>query len=495
MKKLIKALRYYYPFTLPGNLLFYFSIFSLGRGFASLNFTAISVSLFFLVFILAIYGWLFFCSRSRSFERIVWKSEGSVDSAGNNSNRQIINIDGSGISGEGVKSGKRTFPFLRYSIIIKGHAVIAGGISTFFSRRYRSNNKGVFDFSFYFPYPGTVSGNVTLYLEDIFSLTRIKVFNENLKNFTVVPGIKDDAVTDSRFLVKDIITKQRKYDNDIEKYLMREYVPGDLYRDINWKSSARIDKLFTRISPGGKEESNILTFLYLSGSAGNNQSDKKTVLYNAEKIFENFISGKYFREYFYTFIHRIKRDAEAGSDCEIRVFVNSEKCIVKEMSDLYKAGHLLAATASVDNSNVTDLGFLSEIPSGSNISIFAETNEILQAVLRKLSADHIHVCYLPSLIYKYGDNSKNYITCKRSSFIFSSFYKPALFYAGAAASFIRSFFSGFGRKSGAIKKHHAEKEIYTINNLAPNSIKRVEIRMSSLNSLIQKEQGGKNETI
>ncbi len=481
MKKLIKAFRKYYPLTLPGNLLFYFSLFLLGKGFAVLNFTSISISLFFLVFIAAVWGWIFLCSKSSKFERIIWKSEGSADSAGYSGNRQIINIESAGLLGSNKgKSKGKSFLFLRYSIIVKGSAVTAGGITAFFSRRYRSDNKGFFNFSFYFPYPGTVSGSVALYIEDIFSLVRINVFNEKLKDFTVVPGIKNDAVTDNKFLVKDIITKQRKYDNDIEKYLMREYVPGDLYRDINWKSSARIDKLFTRISPGGKEESNILTFIYLSGSAFN--ADKKNrIFYKAEKIFEKFISGKYFREFFYTFIHRIKKDADAGSNCEIRIFINGEKCIIKEYADLYQAGHLLAvcASASASVQTVTDLGFLSEIPSGSNITIFAENYEMLQAALGKLSSDHISACYLPFVSYKH-DNDKNYIICKRSSFIFSAFYKPFLFYAGGVFSFINS------ALSGSQNRYYSKRT----GEISWNNIKKVEIRMSLLNSLVRNEKGG-----
>lgn len=482
MKKLTGAFKKYYPFTLPGNLLFYFSIFLAGKGFAALNFTAISISLFFLVFIIAMWGWLFFCSKSSKVERIIWKSEGSVDSAGYLGNRQLITIECAGLLSRGRNNKKsKSFLFLRYSMIVKGNAVTAGSINAFFSKRYRSDNKGLFDFNFYFPYPGTVSGNAALYIEDIFSLLRINVFNENLKDFTVTPGIKNDAVTDNKSLVKDIITKQRKYDNDIEKYLMREYVPGDLYRDINWKSSSRIDKLFTRISPGGKEETNILTFIYLSGLG---DSVCGSVLNNAEKVFWEFVSGKYFREFFYTFVYRVKKDADAGNDCEIRIFVNGEKCIIKEFSDLYKAGNLLAGCAarSVNGKTAVDLGFLTEIPAGSKITIFAETAEILRAALSKLPGDNIFACYIPSLAYKY-ENSKNHIRCERSSFLFSAVYKPFLFYTGAALSFLHSAFSWQ-------KNSRYSRNELLWNNLLSDNIKKVEIRMSLLDSLVKKGKGG-----
>jgi hypothetical protein len=48
--------------------------------------------------------------------------------------------------------------------------------------------------------------------------------------------------------------RRNKTANDEERYYMREYAPGDRFRDINWKSSGRIDTLITRISPDNQEK-------------------------------------------------------------------------------------------------------------------------------------------------------------------------------------------------------------------------------------------------
>jgi len=47
--------------------------------------------------------------------------------------------------------------------------------------------------------------------------------------------------------------KRSKPSVDEERYYMREYTPGDRLRDINWKSSDRIDTLITRISTDTQE--------------------------------------------------------------------------------------------------------------------------------------------------------------------------------------------------------------------------------------------------
>jgi hypothetical protein len=51
-----------------------------------------------------------------------------------------------------------------------------------------------------------------------------------------------------------------------ERYYMREYIPGDRLRDINWKASSRIRELFARVSPDTQEQSRVLT-IYLRNFA------------------------------------------------------------------------------------------------------------------------------------------------------------------------------------------------------------------------------------
>ena len=48
--------------------------------------------------------------------------------------------------------------------------------------------------------------------------------------------------------------RRNKNSTDEERYYMREYSPGDRFRDINWKSSEKVDTLITRISPDNQEK-------------------------------------------------------------------------------------------------------------------------------------------------------------------------------------------------------------------------------------------------
>ncbi len=48
--------------------------------------------------------------------------------------------------------------------------------------------------------------------------------------------------------------RKTKNSTNEERFYMREYTPGDRLRDINWKSSEKIDALITRISPDNQEK-------------------------------------------------------------------------------------------------------------------------------------------------------------------------------------------------------------------------------------------------
>jgi uncharacterized protein (DUF58 family) len=52
--------------------------------------------------------------------------------------------------------------------------------------------------------------------------------------------------------------KQSRSQTDEERYYMREYSPGDRFRDINWKTSERLATLITRISPHTREKTKLI---------------------------------------------------------------------------------------------------------------------------------------------------------------------------------------------------------------------------------------------
>jgi len=84
--------------------------------------------------------------------------------------------------------------------------------------------------------------------------------------------------------------KRNKTSSDEERYYMREYTPGDRFRDINWKSSEKIDSLITRISPDNQEKvSRIEIFFRNYGPADKPSLDALWLLDRAKAQLSNFM--------------------------------------------------------------------------------------------------------------------------------------------------------------------------------------------------------------
>jgi len=104
-----------------------------------------------------------------------------------------------------------------------------------------------------FPLGGEFRGEGSLRLCDVFGFFSFpcgQSSEQTLKLRSVPTGVKIlriDAMSGSE-------DKRSKSSSDEERYYMREYAPGDRFRDINWKSSEKIDTLITRISPDNQEK-------------------------------------------------------------------------------------------------------------------------------------------------------------------------------------------------------------------------------------------------
>lgn len=139
------------------------------------------------------------------------------------------------------------------------HAVLTGRLETGREASFRVFRQGSFtgeepaEVPLYFPLSGSYRGEVRFSIRDVFGLTRSYSFGLS-RELPVQPPLLEENVLvriDSSGGEDD---KQKKKSSDEDKYYMREYIPGDRIRDINWKATSRVGELFTRISPVTEEE-------------------------------------------------------------------------------------------------------------------------------------------------------------------------------------------------------------------------------------------------
>jgi len=104
-----------------------------------------------------------------------------------------------------------------------------------------------------FPMSGIFRGDGFCQLRDIFGLFSFNCGGSQERTVMVrsSPCYGKKTVINAQTGAED---RRSKPSADEERYYMREYTPGDRLRDINWKSSEKIDSLITRISTDNQEK-------------------------------------------------------------------------------------------------------------------------------------------------------------------------------------------------------------------------------------------------
>jgi hypothetical protein len=122
-----------------------------------------------------------------------------------------------------------------------------------------------------FPMSGVFNGNGYCLLRDIFGLFSFRCGMRQYRTVNVrsAPCIGKKTQINAQTGAED---QRNKPAADIERYYMREYTPGDRFRDINWKSSDKIDTLITRISTDNQEKISRLEIYFRNYGQTDNMS-------------------------------------------------------------------------------------------------------------------------------------------------------------------------------------------------------------------------------
>jgi hypothetical protein len=135
-----------------------------------------------------------------------------------------------------------------------------------------------------FPLSGLFQGEGSCRLRDIFGFFSFPCGLPQRRSLAVrsAPCLKKPVRINAHSGAED---RRNKNANDEERYYMREYAPGDRFRDINWKSSERLDSLITRISPDNQEKiSRIEVYFRNYGPAGGRRGLKRDFLANQASL-------------------------------------------------------------------------------------------------------------------------------------------------------------------------------------------------------------------
>ncbi|RPJ06303.1 MAG: DUF58 domain-containing protein, partial [Spirochaetaceae bacterium] len=140
-----------------------------------------------------------------------------------------------------------TPPFFRTYFMLRGR-LRTGKTAVFYLNREQVlvfDKQGRAVISFSFPLSGMLEARNTFFVRDFLGISRAAFGMEEKRELPVLPpGSGDQKLKDmvSSMGFEDSVKKRSQ---DLERYFMREYIPGDRLRDINWKASNRLATLIT----------------------------------------------------------------------------------------------------------------------------------------------------------------------------------------------------------------------------------------------------------
>ena len=230
------------PFTLPGITVFIIALVILVRSLAARNAYEIVLSLTVLTlwFVLWLTGkWA--VRRLTALEPL-WKIPSPLGA-------------GSAEDWLVTSAGVSVPRFFRLHFLVRGRFFPQGSLVScpVSAETSMSRNNDTALLKLKFPLGGFFRGETSCRLRDIFGFFSFPcgTNRERTLNVRGAPCGARALRIDAQSGAEDRRTKNA---NDEERYYMREYAPGDRVRDINWKSSERIDTLITRISPDNQEK-------------------------------------------------------------------------------------------------------------------------------------------------------------------------------------------------------------------------------------------------
>lgn len=363
----LKPIIPFYPLTIPGSTLFALSLFLIGLALADGNpYSFLLASL-----LLAVTVVLAVVSRLQASRlaaaKIEWDTTAPVYARKTEDKHRV------------TVSGFRAYPFFRVHFILNG-VLVAGRSAKLRYHREISGDGSEIGVPVRFPTSGIFHGRGGLAVKDVFGLTRGTIRLQFERSIVVRPALISDRDTPRVEAQKGDENKSRMKSSDIERYFMREYIPGDRHRDINWKASSRFSEIFTRISPVTQEKTKIIT-VHFRPYASMRTDTLRSVLFldqckSALLYFLRSIKKEHSEYQFSVYVGSDVRDLETEEDIDTFAtevasihYRNPRGEVVTNPDDLHP-DNVFIFTTSYDSGL---RGFLSGIIPGARMQIYRVT--------------------------------------------------------------------------------------------------------------------------
>jgi hypothetical protein len=260
LRRFLRRAARLYPLTPAGTLLAAAGFYLLGRGLAQDNPYAVVLGVLALAVpaLLAAAGRLQAASCARG--QLLWDCSAPLISRRPGTEQAIHGPEA------------RILPFFRVQFRFSGRLSVGRGAGVRLSRKAAFSGGGAHPLPLHLPLCGELSARGQYCVRDVFGLTRARFGEEPEHALTVLPAWITPEPPRLVEPAGGFEDKSLRRASEEEKYFMREYQPGDRFRDINWKVSGRLQQLITRISPVTQEKTRLLSVDFRHYRAGGGES-------------------------------------------------------------------------------------------------------------------------------------------------------------------------------------------------------------------------------
>jgi uncharacterized protein (DUF58 family) len=245
-RSFLREARRLYPLTLAGTLVAAAAFYLLGRGLAQANpfavFLALLAAVVLALLILAGRLQAAACAR-RQYQ---WDCSSTLVARRPGTEQAILAPEG------------RLLPFFRVQFRFRGLLAAGRSAEVLLTRSLSFAAAGTHPLPLHLPLCGDLSARGSFSVRDVFGLTRARFGEQLARSLAVLPAWITPEPPRLVEPAGGFEDKSLRKASEEEKYFMREYQPGDRFRDINWKVSSRLQELITRISPVTQEKTRLL---------------------------------------------------------------------------------------------------------------------------------------------------------------------------------------------------------------------------------------------
>jgi hypothetical protein len=215
--------------------------------------------------------------------------------------------------------------FFRLHFIVRGKFFLSGSKNScsVFAETSFSQKEKTAQLALDFPMSGFFQGNYFCRMCDIFGLFSfpVGVLQQEKLPVRSAPFLGEKMYVNTLSGAED---NHNKISTSEERYYMREYAPGDRMRDINWKSSEKLDMFVTRISPDNQEKvSRIEIYFRNYGPAGITSLQALWVLDRAKAMLSHFLRSIHANHFSYVInIYSAQSNWEIKNFDELEMFLD-----------------------------------------------------------------------------------------------------------------------------------------------------------------------------